>query len=558
MRLRFAGAATAQRSFADSLSKNAVHLSTNVAASRPSLAPNKALIEYNINGSKSYSSGLTSNQTASNFTNTTLDNNGISKSDTNLINSNANHIRSNLIAQGNIQAGSTTNNADGSTTTTTVNVVIVAGNNINNIGSKITSTGSTLLEAMDGDVNITTSQLRDRTVTSWGGRKKGGTSTEDKTTNLESEISAGGDVFVSAYKGGVDIVGSDLSSSGDISLVAKEEVNISSAIDSYYKETKSHKKGSFSKTSWHDINSTTTNVTSDLVAGGDINIVSGSDTNIVASNLSGEGSGSIIAGKYLDTDTSSATYNTEVFNEDAKVNIFNGVDTSYSYSQTTRTTNALNPKNLAIASLAITGAAFTGGASLALLGAIEYGKTKTTSGNYSESIVKSNLSFGENLSIASASDLNIRASKLLAGIDINSGEKSGNQGDISLVAGKITTTDFNTSTSTNNTNSDAAVNILSDTQNSYSYKIEESLGFGGSNIKLSHDQITYGQLDRVKSTNLTGTQVASEITSNNGNITISSQKDLNIVAGNIATSLSDTNSSNTSLGNINLISDSGM
>ena len=495
---------------------------------------NKALIDYKINGS-SVNPTFTGDA-ASYLT-------SLSSTEDLITASSANNIRSTLVSQGIIESGG--------------NIVLVANNDINNQGSKITSAGSTLLEATNGDVNIATSILRDRTVESGGKKKNSWTRTTDTTTNLESEITSGGDLYVSAFKGGVDITGSDLTSSGDLMLTAKDEVNIVSAIDSYYKENTSNKKGSFSKTTSRNSNSTTTNVTSDLVAGGDVSITSGSDTNIFASNLSGRGRGSIIAGKYLDTDAASSTYNTEIFNPDAQVNILNGVDTNYSYSQTTRTTNALSPKNLALATLAVTAAAATGGASLYLLGGIEYGKSKTTSGSYSESVVKSNLTFGESLNIASADNLNVRASKLLAGTDINSGDASGNQGDIALVAGKITTTDFNTSISTANTNSNAEVNILSGTQNSYSYNINETLGFGGSNIKLNHESLTYGQLDRVKSTNLTGTQIASEITSNNGNVTIASQKDLNILASSVTTSLSDANASNTSLGNINLISDSG-
>ncbi len=52
---------------------------------------NKALVEYNINGKLSYSSGLTDTQTAADFSNTTLDSAGTSASDTNLQSSNSNY-----------------------------------------------------------------------------------------------------------------------------------------------------------------------------------------------------------------------------------------------------------------------------------------------------------------------------------------------------------------------------------------------------------------------------------------------------------------------------------
>ena len=110
---------------------------------------NKALIDYKINGSSvnpSFTGDAASYLTS------------LSSTEDLITASSANNIRSTLVSQGVIESGG--------------NIVLVAANDINNQGSKITSSGSTLLEATNGDVNITTSILRDRTVERGGSRKK--------------------------------------------------------------------------------------------------------------------------------------------------------------------------------------------------------------------------------------------------------------------------------------------------------------------------------------------------------------------------------------------------
>ncbi len=496
---------------------------------------NKALIQYNINGNTSYSSGLSSGQTAANFTNTTLDSTGTSTSDTNVLNSNANYIRSTLLSQGNITSGG--------------NLVLVAGNNINNIGSNITAEGSTYLEATNGNINITTAALRDRTLSRWGGRKKGGVSVSDNTTNLESNITSGnsgsgtlellatsdsttgssssgninitgssltsadnltltaandiniksaqdttysfsagragrgksylnqsssttqiasnltttnnGDITItSGYKntdtvgsdnafGNINIIASKLttsdtdndssnnSGSGDVSLTARNEVNIASALDTFASKSLSSSKGYSVKKSSTDIKNTTTNVQSEISSNNDLTITSGSDTNITASNLSGNGSANITAGRYLDTDTSSSTYNTYLINDGANVNILNGVDTSYTYHNSTKQATGLNVRNLAITAVYIGAMAMSGGVGTTLMvgtgvGAtpfvVEQKNTSTSAGSYKETVVSSNLNFTNDLNVTSGKDLTVQGSnlttttgdiKLTSGNDIN-------------------------------------------------------------------------------------------------------------------------------------------
>ncbi|MBU6140885.1 MAG: hemagglutinin repeat-containing protein, partial [Proteobacteria bacterium] len=263
---------------------------------------NKALIEYNINGEKTYSSGLSSTQTASNFTTSTLDDTGTSTSDTNLLNSNANYIRSNLIAQGSIESEG--------------NIVLVAGNNLNNIGSKITSTGSTLLEATNGDVNITTSILRDRTVESGGSRRRSWTRTTDTTTNLESEITSGGDLYLTSGANDINITGSSLTSTNNTEITAANDVNIYAAQNTSYNSFSSSKKGLTSQSTSSSVSGSVTNILSELTAGDDLSITSNTgNINLIGTKL---------------TATNAALKSAD------EVNIYSVADTSYSYSQRSR------------------------------------------------------------------------------------------------------------------------------------------------------------------------------------------------------------------------------
>ena len=444
---------------------------------------NKALIDYKINGA--------------------------SATESEAINSNANNIRSTLISQGIIESAG--------------NIVLVAGNDISNQGSKITSTGSTLLEATNGDINITTSILRDRTFESGGKKKNSWTRTSDTTTNLGSEITSGGDLFLTSGAGDINITGSKLtssnnteivaandvnisaaqnttynsfssskkgnstfgsnsrsnssssssttqieseltttnngdilitsgsgnadtigsagakgslgivasnlatrdddgnssnnSSSGNINLIAKENLNILSALNSSYSESSSSKKGSSSLSTSKNITLDQTNVTSDLVSNGDINLVSGSNTTITASNLSGT-NGSILVGKYTDpSDPTSITYNPA-----AALIIQSGQDLHYTLNESMKIkTDGTAVAVGIIAAVAVTAA--TGGAGLALVGAGAggavtgmQGKKGKTSTEETTSIIQvsSILNFTNDLTVQSASDVTITASKLTA------------------------------------------------------------------------------------------------------------------------------------------------
>ncbi len=246
---------------------------------------NAALVNYKINGSS-----------------TNADGSAITEAQA--LASNANNIRSTLVSQGTLESGG--------------NLVLVAGNDINNKGSNITATGAAYLEATNGDISITTTALRDRTVTSWGSSKKGGTNTKDSTTNIQSNITSGGNLDLASIAGDINITGSKINADGNLTLSAADDVNIAAAQDTSFTESTYHKKGMTVSKNSMSVKQTLTNVKSELDASGDISITSGADTNLIGVKLTAENA-AINAGKEL--------------------NVFSVADQSYSYASASKSRN---------------------------------------------------------------------------------------------------------------------------------------------------------------------------------------------------------------------------
>ena len=217
------------------------------------------------------------------------------------------------------------------------------------------------------------------------------------------------------FAGGVDnggsdikIVGSNISTTtngANITINANDSLNIASAVDSSYKMETYNKKGAIVQKSSININSSTTNVASNITSMGDVAITSGLDTNIIASNLSGSGSGSIISG--------------------GDTNIFNATDTSYSYSQSTKTrTGLLRQLPVYGEMISVLSTVYSPYLSLAngltggnlgkiqQAGGIDYNKSNLGNSSTTEKLVASNLSFGNNLTIGSNVDITVKASNL--------------------------------------------------------------------------------------------------------------------------------------------------
>ncbi|WP_245445199.1 hemagglutinin repeat-containing protein [Rhizobium anhuiense] len=162
------------------------------------------------------------------------------------------------------------------------NATIKAGDDILLSGSSVKAGGNVALSA-DDDIDITAAQ--EHSASTFG--KKSSSS----ITHVGSEISAGGDLSVTAGNGSGDhdlnIVGSKLAADGELALDADGDVTIAEATDTATLDTKLSTKGGFlgksEKTTTHL--ETTTAVGSAITGGGGVDITSGKDTVISASKI---------------------------------------------------------------------------------------------------------------------------------------------------------------------------------------------------------------------------------------------------------------------------------
>nr|WP_246651404.1 hemagglutinin repeat-containing protein [Rhizobium laguerreae] len=162
------------------------------------------------------------------------------------------------------------------------NATIKSGDDILLSGSSVKADGNVALSAGD-DINITAAQ--EHSASTFG--KKSASS----ITHVGSEISAGGDLSVTAGNGSGDhdlnIVGSKLAADGKVGLKAGGDVTIAEATDTATLDTKLSTKGGFlgksEKTTTHL--ETTTAVGSAITGGGGVDITSGKDTVISASRI---------------------------------------------------------------------------------------------------------------------------------------------------------------------------------------------------------------------------------------------------------------------------------
>ncbi|MDI5929990.1 hemagglutinin repeat-containing protein [Rhizobium leguminosarum] len=162
------------------------------------------------------------------------------------------------------------------------NATIKSGDDILLSGSSVKAEGKAALSAGD-DIDITAAQ--EHSESTFG--KKSASS----ITHVGSEISAGGDLSVTAGNSSGDhdlnIVGSKLTADGKVALDADGDVTIAEATDTATLDTKLSTKGGFlgssEKTTTHL--ETTTAVGSAITGGGGVDITSGKDTVISASKI---------------------------------------------------------------------------------------------------------------------------------------------------------------------------------------------------------------------------------------------------------------------------------
>ncbi|NBV07284.1 MAG: hypothetical protein EBS06_08660, partial [Proteobacteria bacterium] len=339
-----------------------------------------------------------------------------------------------------------------------------SGGNINITGSSLTSADNLTLTAQN-DVTIQSAQ--DTTYNFSAGRLGRGKSylnQSSSTTQIESDLTTtnnGNISITSGYnntdtigatdaKGSINILASKLTTSdtdnntsnntgsGNITLAAKEDLVIASELNTTYSEKLSGKK-SFSTTRENlSIDSESINVSSEIT-GNNITTSSGNNTYIIASNLTGSGSGSLIAGKYVDpNDSTNISYNSN-----ATMNIISAADEKFHYAMSQKIST--DYKAVAVATVAaVAGTVATGGTgALVMAGSATSGammgaqakKSKTATEMTYDAVQKSSeLKFDGNLKIESGSDTNITSSNLAANqVDINTGKITDQNGDLQTI-----------------------------------------------------------------------------------------------------------------------------
>lgn len=432
------------------------------------------------------------------------------------ITDNTTNIESNITSSGSLDLVA-------SGTTAAASALASEIGNINITGSTLTSADNLTLAAKN-DISIQSAQ--DSTYSFAAGRIGKGKSylnRSSSTTQIESELTTtnNGDISITSgvdntdtvgatdAKGSISLIASKLttkdsdadssnnSGSGNITLAAKEDLTISSALTSEYSESFSAKKGTTVKKSSTQIDGSSTNVSSELDAAGDITTTSGDDTNIIASNLTSAGSGSITSG--------------------GETNIFNGVDTTTHYSNIVKERKGIlnqNPLGAAvIKTLQVVSGGYYNGISGGNLdkgdGLWGNSKDRVDVTSTTEKIVTSNLNFANDLSINSDQDLAVRSSNLTS-----------SSGDISLTSnlGNVSIT----AATANNTS-----NWLANNKTDRSKATEERVNNTGT---VTSAEITAGKNITITSAEGDVTLQAAKLTS--GTAAVSGSQDLVVNASN--------------------------
>ncbi|MES2961705.1 MAG: hemagglutinin repeat-containing protein [Pseudomonadota bacterium] len=186
-------------------------------------------------------------------------------------------------------------------------ISINAANDFTNLAATISTLSSSgdLNITAGNDINIATLELRNRTETSWGNKKKGGTSISDITTNIGSDISSAANITLTSNDSDINIIGSNITAVQDLSLSSQSNINILNDVDSSLKESYSHKKGASRQSKSTAIDYVESALASNLSAN-NIIISSLGDTTIQGSNLNSDNN--LIIGSFTIAQNSDGTY----------------------------------------------------------------------------------------------------------------------------------------------------------------------------------------------------------------------------------------------------------
>ncbi|MBL6664804.1 MAG: filamentous hemagglutinin N-terminal domain-containing protein, partial [Rickettsiales bacterium] len=469
----------------------------------------------------------------------------------NLLDENNNHTDTQIYRQNNSGATNSGNIRSELIETASIsgkNVTINAAKDVNNLAANIESTGNLAIKAGD-DVNISTLQLRDRTVTHWGTKKKGGVSVTDTTTNVSSNVNSSGSINVTAgteESGDINIIGSTINSTNNITLSAQNDVNIEAAQDTYFSESSSWKKGTTVSKNSFSTKQTITHVKSELSSDGDISITSNADINLIGTSLSA-----------VNADLTAGN----------EINIYSVADQEYSYSTSSKSRSFANITKYVSPLLSVVHD-FYSVVPVPVLGNITAYANSLANGNISshstlseKQSVKnqaSNISLSRNLTINSNADLNIAGSKL-DGSTANISSTNGNINIYNVKDYDYSRSESNKSSTTLSSVATGFIQVGASSMSSLMTTYDTLKTPDQKYDKLKENQTQSSNIPQKQRINqrenMDETIVASELTF--ANLTINSAKNTNITSSDLTTTSGDLNivSGTSASGSTNILTD---
>lgn len=264
--------------------------------------------------------------------------------------------------------------SDASRVESDADLLLQAGRDINNLGSIIEAGGSAELLA-GRDINIKAIADRER-------RADNKDDIIDDTRHIKATLAAADDLGLQADNN-IHVFGSSISTEGDLKLSANQAINIESATDKHYRFIHEEDKGTFSSKSETTEIYKTINIASDIVAEGDIDIrAKNEDFTLKGSSLSSGGDITVEAGGKVAIEAAQEIYD---YRHEESKSSFGG---------------------------------------LSISGLLESKKSSEET-IYKESYVGANSKSAGDTAIVSDGDINIVASHVEAGDDINIDSRAG-------------------------------------------------------------------------------------------------------------------------------------
>jgi hypothetical protein len=302
-------------------------------------------------------------------------------------------------------------------------LLIDAKNNFINNSANISVNGDAKIIA-GNQINFNNLQLNNSEISSFGRASKNNFKSISSTQNIANNLNIEGNLDMittginhNSKQNDINLNYTNLNVEKDLNLIAKDNINITSALDIYQKIEQASSKNFSKKTNSFSQHLTTYNKSSNLLVNGNVNISSGQDTNIIASNIIAKGTGNILVGSYLDQNQ-----NQNIFNSKANLNIINGKNIDQFYANKTTTKLGLSIENFfmsavmvgSLVALAPVGGALIASSSIAggAIGSINKQKNSRNTFSYQEQIIKSNLEFQQGLNITSANNIFLQGSRL--------------------------------------------------------------------------------------------------------------------------------------------------